>query len=59
MRLTGPAVSVVVASALEPEPIAHEALRWSEFLGKPLTEGASGNREARLRQSLDRMREPR
>lgn len=45
MRLTGPNVSVLVASALEPEPIEHEALRWSEFLGKPLTEGSSGVRE--------------
>ncbi|MGI9244583.1 MAG: hypothetical protein ACR2RV_27525 [Verrucomicrobiales bacterium] len=51
LRLVGPGISVLVASALEPEPVEYEALRWSEFLDLPLRDTIGADLTSQLRDS--------
>ena len=52
VRLIGPKCSVLVASALEREPIEAEAPRWARFLDKPLRGAMHEDPKKRLREGL-------
>lgn len=59
LRLVGPSASVLVASALEPEPVRQEAARWARFLNRPLVDQTGSSRQERLRAGLESGREVR